>query len=286
MSADLEVDEPLARRLIAGQFFTPRTLVRLGEGWDNTVWVADERWVFRFPRRALAIPGVEREIALLEPLSAQLPLAIPVPRFVGAPADGFPWPFFGAKLIRGRELPLAAPTDDERRALARPLAEFLRALHGARLDAELPLDPFGRTDMAVRVPRTIEALRAIEPRYRPPASVSAVLEAARELPRANGAVVVHGDLHFRHLLLDGGRLTGCVDWGDLCRADPAADLALCWCALPPDAREDFLAHYRPATEEQLLRARVVAIFMCAALAARARQGAILRVALGGLARLA
>lgn len=201
----------------------PRTLVRLAEGWDNTVWFADGRWVFRFPRRAIAIAGVEREIALLAPLAAQL-----------------------------------------------------------------PLDPFGRTGMAVRVPRTIEALRAIEPLYRPPDWVSAMLEAARDLPPAPGTVVVHGDLHFRHLLLDGGRLTGVVDWGDLCRADPAADLALYWFGLPPAAREDFLARYGRPSEEQLLRARVVATFMCAVLAAygaRTRREEIVREALGGLARL-
>src|SRR3954470_11857510 len=96
--------EELARRLIAGQCFAPRTLTQIGEGWDNTVWLADERWAFRFPRREVAVPGVERELAVLGELAPQLPLPIPVPEFVGEPGEQFPWPFFGAELVPGVEL--------------------------------------------------------------------------------------------------------------------------------------------------------------------------------------
>ena len=47
-SAEVTVDEPLARRLIAAQFpeVSLRELTLLGEGWDNTVWLVDGRWVF------------------------------------------------------------------------------------------------------------------------------------------------------------------------------------------------------------------------------------------------
>jgi aminoglycoside phosphotransferase (APT) family kinase protein len=96
------VDEWLARRLIADQCFEPGTLRLLGEGWDNTVWLVDERWAFRFPRRELAIPGVRRELAALGELAPQLPLRVPTPVHVGEPALGYPWPFFGAEATQGR----------------------------------------------------------------------------------------------------------------------------------------------------------------------------------------
>jgi hypothetical protein len=53
-AAEVTVDEALARRLIGGQFpeLELRSLSPLGQGWDMTVWLADGRWVFRFPRRA------------------------------------------------------------------------------------------------------------------------------------------------------------------------------------------------------------------------------------------
>ena len=37
--------------------------------------------------------------------------------------------------------------------------------------------------------------------------------------------LVHGDLMFRHVFVDGGRLTGIVDWGDAMVADPHYELA-------------------------------------------------------------
>src|SRR6185437_6834136 len=55
-SAEVELDEGLVRRLI-GQFpeLPVRSLRMLAEGWDNTVWLANERYAFRFPRRRIAI---------------------------------------------------------------------------------------------------------------------------------------------------------------------------------------------------------------------------------------
>ncbi|MGZ0145633.1 phosphotransferase family protein [Kribbella sp. WER1] len=38
-------------------------------------------------------------------------------------------------------------------------------------------------------------------------------------------VLLHGDLHLRHLYADGDRLTGILDWGDTTYGDPLFDLA-------------------------------------------------------------
>jgi hypothetical protein len=77
--SEIEVGEDLARTLIAEQFpdLDVMSLVRLGEGWDNTVWATGEDIAFRFPRRAIAIPGVQREMAILPELAAQLPARSP-----------------------------------------------------------------------------------------------------------------------------------------------------------------------------------------------------------------
>jgi aminoglycoside phosphotransferase (APT) family kinase protein len=115
-SADVTVDRDLAYRLIAGQFkaLEAAELARLSEGWDNTVWLVDRRWVFRFPRRAVVIAGIEREMALLPRLAPLVPLPIPTPVFLGRPGDGYRWPFFGAALIPGGETADAACSDADR----------------------------------------------------------------------------------------------------------------------------------------------------------------------------
>ena len=90
--ADIVVDETLVRALIAEQFpeLDVDSARPLGEGWDNSVWVVEERWAFRFPRREIAIAGVRRELEVLPTLASLLPVPIPAPQLVGAPNERYP----------------------------------------------------------------------------------------------------------------------------------------------------------------------------------------------------
>ena len=289
-SAEVELDEGLVRRLI-GQFpeLPVRSLRLLAEGWDNAVWVANERYAFRFPRRRIAIPGVELELELLPKLAPLLPLPVPDPVFRGWPADGYPWPFFGGELLPGRETCDAELDDDTRLEIALQLAPFLRALHTLDLDEPLPLDANARADMTVRVPLAREQLAGLERLglWPAPPLVGRLLDTAERLAPTELPAVVHGDLHFRHVLVEGRRVTGVIDWGDLCRSDPAIDLPLLWGFVPPEGRAAFLDAYGPVEEEQLLRARVLAFSVWAALAAYAHtEGfpSVERESLGGLDR--
>ena len=84
-------------------------------------------------------------------------------------------------------------------------------------------------------------------------------------------VLVHGDLHLRHLLvLPDGRPSGVIDWGDTCLADPAVDLCLAYAAFDGRAREALLAEYGPVDAERELRARSLAVGLCAGLARAAQ----------------
>jgi aminoglycoside phosphotransferase (APT) family kinase protein len=291
-SAEVDVDEDLARRLIGGQFpeVELASMRLLGEGWDNLVWLVDERWAFRFPRRSIAIPGVERELAVLPRLAPRLPVGIPAPVFAGRPALGFPWPFYGAALLPGVEAGDAGLTDAARCRLAPALGAFLRALHATVVDDELPVDPNARSDMTRRAPMTADRIAEAERLglWRAPAAVSRWLAEAESLPGPGAAAVLHGDLHFRHVLVDeDGALAGVIDWGDICRGDPSIDLSLLWSFFPPNGRSAFLDAYGPVTADQLLRARVLALCLCAVLALYAHHEGMVGVegeALDGLER--
>jgi aminoglycoside phosphotransferase (APT) family kinase protein len=278
-SAELVVDAAVARRLIGGQFPDLRDapLAFLDAGWDQTVFLVDGRWAFRFPRRAIAVPGVRRELAVLPRL--RLPLPIPRPVYVGEPAEDFPWPWFGGPFIPGREP--AGLSEEVRRKLGRPLGEFLRALHADPGDG-LPEDPLGRADMPKRVRMARERLTALGE------AAPEWIDAALALPAPVATGLAHGDLHLRHLLVDAaGRAAGVIDWGDMCRADPAIDMALYWCLLPPAGRDEFLAAYGPVSDAQLLRARVLSLVLCATLGLWARAeglAALEAEALAGLRR--
>jgi aminoglycoside phosphotransferase (APT) family kinase protein len=290
-NAEVTVDAELVRELIHEQFnWEVGSLRLLGEGWDNTVWLVDERWTFRFPRRSVVVSGIENEMAVLPHLAPLLPFPIPNPTFLGRPTAAFGWPFYGAPFLPGRELAEAGLDNEPLIALARPLAGFLRALHTIELDAELPVDPIGRADMAVRVPRAIEFLDEVEGLglWRRPPVVADLLASALELPAPQTTAIVHGDLHLRHLLVDErSEPAAVIDWIDVSRNDPCVDLVLYWSALPPRGRAEFLDAYGTLTEAQLLRGRVLALFLCAVLAAYAhheRLPTLERAAIAGLDR--
>lgn len=273
--AEVEVDEALARQLIRERYpeLDAEFLRRLGVGWDNTVWVTGDGIAFRFPRREIALPGVTREMRLLPQIAPHLPRAVPDAAYPGAPSSRFPWPWFGSRIVTGREISERRLDDEARGRLAADLGAFLGCLHRlsvAALDT-LPIDPMGRADMSVRVPRARAALDEVDPSSALTRRADGILRAAAALPAPDDVVLAHGDLHVRHALIgDGGDLTGVIDWGDICRAPAAVDLSLFWSAFPPGARERFLAAYGRVDDATLVRARVLALFLNATLAAYAR----------------
>lgn len=270
-AAEITVDESLARRLIGTQFpeLELRSLSLLGQGWDVTVWLVDDQWVFRFPRREMVIPGLENEVSHLPQLASLVPLPIPIPTYIGQPSSEFRWPFYGASFLAGRELAEAALDDGGRTALARPLGEFLRALHRTRLGADLPLDPVGRADMTLRVPKTRERLAELGQLglWHAPREAHEVIDAAVELGPLEPTALVHGDLHLRHLLVDdAGRAAAVIDWIDLSYNTPGVDLVLYWSVLPPEGRREFREAYGTIGDDQLLCARTLSLFLCGTLA--------------------
>jgi aminoglycoside phosphotransferase (APT) family kinase protein len=254
-SAEEQVDEERARLLVRRRFPELATddVTLVSEGWDYAVFRVAGEWAFRFPRREVVAAGTEREIAVLPKLAERLPVAVPAPVFVGRAGDDFPWPFYGARYLEGAEA-TGRPVDPT------ALGAALRALHApATLEAvgeQLPVDPSGRVDMAVRLPR-LRALGVDAPE---------LFAAAETLPPARHTAVCHGDLHMRQLLVADGALTGIVDWVDVCRSDPAVDLSVAWSTLDTAARPAFFAAYGEVGEDTRVRARIVAAFLCAMLA--------------------
>ena len=140
-----------------------RRCSRSGIGFDNTVYLVDGIWVFRFPRREVAVPLMERELAVLPGLAPRLPLPVPVPELVGHARRRLPLAVLGspagARRRAGRRQ--GCPTTAGS-ALAAQVGGFLRALHDpavARdLGGTLPHDPMRRGTPSTRGPMAREAL--------------------------------------------------------------------------------------------------------------------------------
>jgi len=258
-AAEVAVDAGLASALIEEQFpqLAPAQVRTLGEGWDNAVFLVNGTWVFRFPRRAVAAPLIETELRVLPRIAPALPLPVPVPELRGSPGRRFPWTFAAHRLLPGCTADRAALTDAQRIEAAAPLGHFIRALHALSPDG-LEGDRIRRLD-AQRLRREIRGRLS-----RAPGFVDDPVREARE------EVLVHGDLHARQLLVDGGRLCGVIDWGDAHRGDRAVDLAVAHSFLPAEGRERFRAAYGPIDEETWKLARLRAAHVSAALFSYAR----------------
>jgi aminoglycoside phosphotransferase (APT) family kinase protein len=294
---DYDVTLPLVRGLIDRQIPQLRgaSVELLDVGWDDAVYAvrgADGRdWGFRFPRRRLGVLAMQREIAVLGALAAELPLPVPAPAFVGAPSPRHPRPFWGAPLLPGAELARAGVPVGDRVGIGAALGGFLRALHepntidvlrASTADVALltRIDINRRALPGSVADRARLRLDSIGLRGRARAIADGVLSAADALPQAPldsgsaGLALVHGDLHLRHLLVsaDGGPavITGVIDWGDACLSDPAIDLSIAYAAFEGPSRAALFGAYgRPLSAEGEALARTVALFLSAALADQA-----------------
>lgn len=268
--ADVELSADGARDLIEAQFpsLAPATLVLLGNGWDNTAFLVNDRYVFRFPRRQVAAALLENEARALLLIGTHLPLQVPAPEFIGKPDGGYPYPFCGYPYIAGVTACGVSWTDSQRAGTAASLARFLAALHGIAVEEAsrvvLPGDTIARADLTKRVRLFREKLVALEPL---PAgcSLQEILGRAEQLvatPAHPGPPCwVHGDLYVRHILVDNHRRPcGVIDWGDAHLGDPALDLCIAFGFLPASARADFRSAYGPIDEATWHRAQFRALY--------------------------
>ncbi len=289
--AEQTIEPHLALELIQQQFpeLDARTIRFLGAGWDNTVFLIDEKLVFRFPRREIALPLLEAEWSLLPKLAPRLPLPIPFPKWRGSPTSVFPWPFIGHPMLPGTTACRAHLSDKERSALAKPIAQFLAALHATPhsliSDCPIPTDNLSRIDAR-------KILSKIEPCLEELSSLK-LFQKKLSLPSADtfrlptATAVVHGDFYVRHLLLDEKHhLTGIIDWGDLHFGDPAIDLAIAHSFLPPQAHSLFRETYGPLSEATWQLARLRALYSSALLALYGHHSGDLTIAQEGLRYLA
>lgn len=268
-AAEHTVSRDLARELIEVQFpeLAPVRVESPSEGWDNVAFRVNATWVFRFPRRSIAVDLLRTETAVLPWIAPRVPLPVPVPLFVGEPEGRFPWPFAGYRRLAGRTACRADLDDDQRKQAAEPLARFLRALHAIPAEevakAGAGPDTLARMDVETRrgiIAERLDTLRAkglID-------DVGPWREIAEAMPAGlppGGPALVHGDLYARHILVDdAGVPCGIIDWGDVHLGDPALDLSIAHGFLPPGAREAFRKAYGAIDDDTWRKARFRALF--------------------------
>lgn len=260
----MAIDGSLVRRLLAAQHpdLATREIRPAGEGWDNAMFRLGDDLAVRLPRRASGLALLEHERRCFARLPT-LPLAVPAPVRVGAPALGYPWPWHVVAWIPGQAWehdPITGPAESERAALA--LGAFLRALH-RDAPPDLPSHPFGRgRPLPERVVITRGHLDALGPAIeaRHPGVWSTFLALVDAPGWTAPPVWLHGDLHPLNVVVHEARVVAVVDFGDCCAGDPAVDLAAAWMFFDRPARAALRAAVH-ADDDTWSRARAWALAM-------------------------
>ncbi|MCJ8011018.1 aminoglycoside phosphotransferase family protein [Paenibacillus sp. KQZ6P-2] len=267
---DAEWDLPLemASALIYSQFpqLSSKRIRRLDHGWDNTVYLVGNEYVFRFPRRQVAVSLLEMEGRILPKLADRISIPYSKPVFHGVGNQEYPSPFLGYTYLPGK-FPIGL-TDEHRCLSISALARFLKGLHAFPVqDAEengAPHDHRNLTDIASRKEKMLTFLSDLrghirEEDYRQIEAYLQSLTIDRVEPKE---VFLHGDLHFKNMLVDeSGQIAGIIDWGDMNIGHPACDLSVAYNFVPPGGREAFFKEYGEVDEETHILARLIAVYI-------------------------
>ncbi|MFG2405434.1 aminoglycoside phosphotransferase family protein [Streptomyces brevispora] len=236
------IDAALVKRLIDAQFprwsGLPVTPVEV-DGWDNRTYRLGDAMTVRLPTAAGYVPAVAKEHHWLPRLAPSLPVAVPPVLALGAPGEGYPFPWSVRRWLRGET---AAPDRiDDLPRFAVSVADFLIALR--RCDAsDAPLAgehscyrgaPPAHYDEETR--RCLTALGDHVDTDR----ARTVWEAALTTRWSGPPVWFHGDIAPGNLLVADGELTAVIDFGTSGTGDPACDLVIAWGMFSGDSREAF-----------------------------------------------
>lgn len=253
-AAEVEIDEQLVRALLREQHadLAELPLDLMDAGWDNVMFRLGAAYTVRMPRRSEAVPLLLNEQAYLPALVAHLPISIPSPVRVGLPGHSYPWKWSILPWLPG-EVASERPPHAEQ---ARVFGEFLRALHRIA-PSDAPANEFRGCPLADRVEGVgarIEQLKASKSGLAP--EVEIAWQDGLKAPVAKVECWLHGDLHARNVLIDNGRISAIIDWGDITSGDVATDLAGIWALFETaEARQDALRVYG-ASAAEVARARL------------------------------
>lgn len=238
-------DEMLVHRLLTAQFphWSRLTISPVpSSGTDHALYRLGEEMIVRLPRIHWATEQAELERTWLPQLAPSLPLAVPEQLAMGAPGEGYPWPWAIYRWLEGEHAIDSPNADTIQTAVS--LAQFIRALQAADPTGAPTADaasggrgaPLAARDNATR--RAIAESRDLIDA----GAVTAAWETALRAPVHNGPPVwIHGDLEPGNLLMRHGRLSAVIDFCCLCLGDPACDLIPAWSVFTGAARAAFRA---------------------------------------------
>jgi aminoglycoside phosphotransferase (APT) family kinase protein len=246
---------------------------KIGEGWDNYVYEINSAYIFRVPRRKVAIKLLETEQHVMPTLASHLNLPVSAPIYYLKPSKLFPYLILGYKKIDGVSGDAFDYTMSDYKRIARTLGQFLKTLHN--LDAKM-------MGLEKLLPNSVrgeqqQMCNTLQERWRDLQTqaswsqyqnkIDAILANVNTDFLSEGkSCIVHGDLYSRHLIIDDAiNLTGIIDWGDVSYSHFVIDLMVVYQFLPTEAHEYFFAEYGNVSADILDYAKFLGLYSAIAL---------------------
>lgn len=248
----MQINTGLVHQLISQEFpkwaHLPVKPVAMS-GWDNRTFHLGEDMTIRLPSGEEYAGQVAKEQYWLPKLAPHLPLSIPAPIAMGKPSKHYPWHWSIYKWIEGETASLERIADLPQ--FATSLAKFLTALQqcdtaGAPIAGEHNFYRGG--DLSIYDTETREAIKTLGDKIDTKAATT-LWETACGSKWHEPPVWIHGDVAKGNLLVNNGRLSAVIDFGQLGIGDPACDLAVAWTLFKGESREAFrqMLNLDPAT---------------------------------------
>lgn len=262
ISDDPTLDELTARIREVFPRLEFSTAELIGTGDDNLVVVLDGERIARFPRKAEYHGRFAAELNLLSRLAPVSPLRVPLYESVSPDRSVGIY-----QRIEGRQMTrdvFWTMTPADHKGVLSALASFLSVLHA------LPAETIAQPDGSVARTWSGAQFAALYRDVRRP--VIARVVSKRTLERFDAfhlafesvelgpARLAHNDLSDDHILVDGTKVAGIIDFSDAAYGDPAIDFAWFW-RLGEANVDALLGDYRFASDDPLLKARSHWVFV-------------------------
>ncbi|MFD3453266.1 aminoglycoside phosphotransferase family protein [Streptomyces sp. NPDC058691] len=236
------IDASLVRRLVGAQFpqwrDLPVTPVEK-DGWDNRTYRLGDAMTVRLPTAAGYVPAVAKEHQWLPRLAPRLPVPVPPVLAMGAPGEGYPYPWSVRGWLSGETADRGRIDDLPR--FAGSLAGFLRALWRCDVSGGPAAGEhswYRGASPAHYDDETRRCIAVLDGRV-DTARATAVWDAALAAEWRGEPVWFHGDIASGNLLVADGDLAAVIDFGTSGVGDPACDLVITWNFFSGAARETF-----------------------------------------------
>ena len=241
----VKVTLELARKLIEIQFpeysHLPISEVEK-QGHDNRSYRLGKDMLIRMPSALEYALRVNMEHKILPKLARHFTnVQIPVPLRMGEPSCHYPFQFSIYRYLPGKSINLLTLNQKEKEQLAFDLSCFLQKLH--KITDINPLDQYMHSDRGNHVSiydaqlraQTLKLKTLIDSKKAIGLWKKACATKWKGLP-----IWAHGDLAVGNILVQESKLSAVIDFGSVCKGDPACDLVIAWTYFSGKSRNIFI----------------------------------------------